>query len=124
MKTRNTLLIATMSAWFVVGAVAAQDVPAQQPVGAPVSVESAPAPPQNASYPTPQGELTARSAPAAAPMVAPPPPFAELSGRGKAITEDQAAAYPPLANDFIHADSNRNGTVSASEYARWSHQAR
>jgi len=75
-----------------------------------------------ASYQTPQGELTVRSAPAPAPQIAPAPPFSQLAGGGKGISEQQASAYPPLANDFLHADSNRNGSISADEYARWSKQ--
>ena len=50
----------------------------------------------------------------------PPPAFAQLAGGASHIREDGAAAYPPLANDFIHADANRDGRVSAAEYARWS----
>jgi hypothetical protein len=42
-----------------------------------------------------------------------------LSAGSKVITPAQAHAYPPLANDFIHADSNRDGTVDAAEYAHW-----
>jgi hypothetical protein len=72
-----------------------------------------------ATYQTPQGELTVRSAPAPAPTIGPAPPFEQLAAGGKGITEAQAEAYPPLANDFIHADHNRNGTVSAAEYREW-----
>jgi len=75
-----------------------------------------------ATFQTPQGELTVRSAPAPAPSIGPAPSFAQLAAGGKGITEAQAEAYPPLANDFIHADHNRNGTVSAAEYAQWTKQ--
>lgn len=75
-----------------------------------------------ASYPTPQGELTVRSTPAPAPQIGPAPDFAQLSAGGKGITEAQAVAYPPLANDFLHADSNRNGSISKAEYQRWTKQ--
>jgi hypothetical protein len=77
---------------------------------------------QTASGQTPQGELTVHSAPAPAPTIGPAPSFEQLSGGGKAITEDQAIAYLPLANDFINADSNRNGSVSKAEYERWTKQ--
>ena len=48
--------------------------------------------------------------------------FSQLSAGGKGITEQQAVAYPALANDFLHADSNRNGSVSQAEYERWTKQ--
>jgi hypothetical protein len=32
---------------------------------------------------------------------------------------EQAASYPPLANDFEHADSNRDGRISQREFERW-----
>lgn len=75
-----------------------------------------------ATYQTPQGELTVRSAPAPAPTIGPAPAFEQLAAGGRGITEAQAEAYPPLANDFIHADHNRNGTVSAAEYQQWMKQ--
>lgn len=76
----------------------------------------------SAVYQTPQGEVTVSSKPAAAPEVGPAPSFSQLSGGGKSISEEQAASYPPLANDFLHADSNRNGSISKAEYARWTKQ--
>ena len=63
-----------------------------------------------------------RSTPAPAPQIGPAPDFAQLSAGGKGITEAQAVAYPPLANDFLHADSNRNGSISKAEYQRWARQ--
>ncbi len=75
-----------------------------------------------ATYQTPQGEFTVRSAPAPAPAIGPAPAFQQLAAGGKGITEAQAEAYPPLANDFIHADHNRNGSVSAAEYQQWMKQ--
>lgn len=75
-----------------------------------------------ANYQTPQGEVTVRSAPAPAPTIGPAPSFEQLSGGSKGITESQAAAYPPLANDFINADSNKNGSISKAEYERWTKQ--
>jgi hypothetical protein len=94
---------------------AAPDAPA-----APAAPDAATA--SQAVYQTPQGELTVRSVPAPAPQIAPAPDFAQLSAGGKGITEEQAVAYPPLANDFLHADSNRNGSISKAEYQRWAKQ--
>ena len=92
------------------GASLAQDSPAP--------ATSAPAT-DTATFNTPQGEVVVNSAPAPAPTVAPPPPFQQLAAGGKGISEEQASAYAPLANDFLNADSNKNGTISAAEYARW-----
>lgn len=88
------------------------------------AASAAPAAPTagQAAYQTPQGELTVRSMPAPAPQIGPAPDFAQLSAGGKGITEEQAVAYPPLANDFLHADSNRNGSISKAEYQRWAKQ--
>jgi hypothetical protein len=97
--------------------------PAEAAPAAPTA-PAAPAAPtaDQASYQTPQGELTVRSTPAPAPQIGPAPDFAQLSAGGKGITEAQAVAYPPLANDFLHADSNRNGSISKAEYQRWARQ--
>ena len=78
----------------------------------------------SAQYQTPQGELTVHSGPSPAHDYGPPPSFAQLDTQGSGfLTAAQADAYPPLANDFIHADANRDGRVSRAEYARWaSHQ--
>lgn len=94
--------------------------PAEPAPSAP-SAPTAPAAPSasQAAYQTPQGQLTVRSMPAPAPQIGPAPDFAQLSAGGKGITEEQAVAYPPLANDFLHADSNRNGSISKAEYQRW-----
>jgi hypothetical protein len=59
---------------------------------------------------------------AAAPTIAPAPDFKQLSGTSKWITPEQATAYPPLANDFIQADSNKDGKISQSEYMHWTKQ--
>ena len=97
--------------------------PAEAAPAAPTA-PAAPAAPtaDQASYQTPQGELTVRSTPAPAPQIGPAPDFAQLSAGGKGVTEAQAVAYPPLANDFLHADSNRNGSISKAEYQRWARQ--
>lgn len=75
---------------------------------------------QSRTYQTAQGELTVTSGQPAPRDFGPPPPFAQLAGGASHIREDGAAAYPPLANDFIHADANRDGRISGAEYARWS----
>lgn len=73
----------------------------------------------SATYSTPDGPLTVHTAQPGPRTYAPPPPFAQLS-RGKGyITSADAEAYDLLANDFIHADSNRDGRISQSEYERW-----
>ncbi|KRE92489.1 hypothetical protein ASG87_00820 [Frateuria sp. Soil773] len=72
-----------------------------------------------ASMNTPQGEVTVHSGMPPAPSFGPPPDFSQLANGGKSISSDQAVAYPPLANDFIHADHNRDGRISKSEYQRW-----
>jgi hypothetical protein len=68
---------------------------------------------------TPAGELEVRSSMPPPPPAGPAPAFEQLSGGGKYISEEQASAYPLLANDFIHADHNRDGRISKSEYERW-----
>ncbi|HEY0198939.1 MAG TPA: hypothetical protein VGC19_10430 [Rhodanobacter sp.] len=110
MKSRKLLLSTLIASSLMFGsAVFAQDAP-----------PPAPAPDQtSATNQTPQGQVTVNSSPAPAPTIGPAPSFEQLSGGGKSITEDQAAAYPPLANDFINADSNRNGKISKSEYEHW-----
>ncbi len=144
----NKSLLCSLSACavFFAGSVLAQDAPVPPPPPADQSapmVPSAPMPDASMSpaeqtmpattqampdaapgsntavYQTQQGELTVRSMPAPAPQAGPAPSFAQLSGGSKAITESQAEAYPPLANDFIHADRNRNGSVSEAEYKQW-----
>jgi hypothetical protein len=93
----------------------AQDMPTQ-----PAAAATNALPPTNtANLRTSKGEVIVNSAPAGAPAVAPAPSFEQLSGGGKTISERQAEVYPPLANDFIHADSNRDGTISKPEYLHW-----
>jgi hypothetical protein len=74
---------------------------------------------RSTTYQTTQGELTVTSGQPAPRDFGPAPAFAQLAGGASHIREDGAAAYPPLANDFIHADGNRDGRISQSEYARW-----
>lgn len=48
------------------------------------------------------------------------PSFSSLAGHsGRFITRSEASAYPLLANDFEHADANRDGHISKSEYEHW-----
>jgi len=52
--------------------------------------------------------------------VGPPPAYTTLDINGNgSIDSEEAASYPPLANDFDYADSNKNGSISKSEYERW-----
>ncbi|MDE2155775.1 MAG: hypothetical protein KGJ32_07790 [Xanthomonadaceae bacterium] len=120
MKSQK-LLFATLAATGLLfaGNLIAQQTPAPAPAA---SSPSAATPPATAVFQTPQGELTIRSVAAPVPSFGPPPSFKQLSAGGKAITAEQAVAYPPLANDFIHADSNKNGSISKAEYERWAKQ--
>lgn len=49
----------------------------------------------------------------------PAPDFSQLANGKKSITMEQAASYPPLANDFEHADSNRDGRITQREFDHW-----
>ena len=72
------------------------------------------------TFNTPQGEVIVHTGQPEAQQYPPPPPFAQLDTRNAGyITSNEADAYPPLANDFIHADSNRDGRVTRAEYERW-----
>jgi hypothetical protein len=146
MKSRKLLLSTLIASSLMFGgAVLAQDAPPPPPQPMPMppapADQTAPPPPASTAEPalpaepvapaapagdqttatsqTPQGQVTVNSSPAPAPTIGPAPSFEQLSGGGKSVTEDQAVAYPPLANDFINADSNRNGRVSKSEYEHW-----
>ena len=74
---------------------------------------------QTADYQTPEGQLTVHSGQPGPRSYAPPPPFAQLSGGKGYISQSDAQAYDLLANDFIHADGNRDGRISQAEYAHW-----
>lgn len=72
------------------------------------------------TFQTSRGELIVNTGQPAPRDFGPPPPFAQLDRRGVGwLSADDAAAYPPLANDFIYADSNRDGRISKAEYERW-----
>ena len=89
----------------------AEPLPAATPTGG-----------QAAAYPSARGEVVVQSSPAPAPMIGPAPTFEQLSAGGKSISPEQSSAYPPLANDFINADTNRNGSISKTEYTHWTKQ--
>lgn len=73
------------------------------------------------TYQTARGQLTVNWGQPPARQFGPPPAFAVLaSGDDGYISSTEATAYPPLANDFIHADGNRDGRISNAEYTRWS----
>lgn len=137
MKSRKPLLtlLASGSLLFT-GALMAQDQsgtmppppppPTQSQGTMPPPTQQAPPSTQQPAAPmgqagamnTPQGEVTVKSSMPDA-NYGPPPDFATLSGGKKYITEEQAAAYPLLANDFIHADRNRDGKITKAEYDAW-----
>lgn len=120
MKLRHSLIPGLVAgAMLFGGAAIGQNAPA-----AATSSAGAGSITHSATFQTPQGEVVINSVPAPAPTIAPPPDFKQLSGGGKSITAEQAAAYPPLANDFLNADSNKDGKISQSEYARWVKQLR
>jgi hypothetical protein len=73
----------------------------------------------SATYPTADGSLTVHSGQPGPRQFAPPPPFAQLAGGKNYITSADAEAYDLLADDFIHADGNRDGRISQAEYERW-----
>lgn len=75
---------------------------------------------QTTVVPADQAELVVHTGQPAAKDPGPPPPFAQLDRRGAGyLNADDAAGYPLLANDFIYADSNRDGRISKAEYTRW-----
>lgn len=75
---------------------------------------------QTAVYPTDEGKLVVHTGQPAAQDPGPPPAFAQLDRRGAGyLSSEDAAGYPLLANDFIYADSNRDGRISKTEYERW-----
>lgn len=72
------------------------------------------------TFQTAQGEVVVHTGQPEARSYGPPPSFAQLDRRGAGyLTSAEADAYPPLANDFIHADGNRDGRISKAEYERW-----
>ena len=115
MKLRTPLFCGLAAGALLFGGMAiAQDAQA------PAMTDSAAT--HSATYQTPQGEVVVNSVPAPAPTIGPAPDFKQLAGNSKGITSEQAVAYPPLANDFLNADSNKDGKISKSEYERWTKQ--
>ncbi|KZC22885.1 hypothetical protein RHOFW104T7_16975 [Rhodanobacter thiooxydans] len=136
MKSRKPLLsaLAAGTLLFAGSLIAQQDMPpptdtAPQPLPpqtvppTPPAAGTAAAAPTSqvntATMNTPAGQLEVRSSMPPPPPAGPAPSFEQLSGGGKYISEEQASAYPLLANDFLHADRNRDGRISKSEYKRW-----
>jgi len=77
------------------------------------------------TYQTPQGPLVVHWGQPSPRQFGPPPSFDQIDRRHAGyVTADEADAYPPLANDFIYADSNRDGRVSRAEYERWARSPR
>jgi hypothetical protein len=75
---------------------------------------------RSTTFQTSRGELVVHTGQPEPRSFGPTPAFAQLDRRGAGyVTSDEADAYPPLANDFIHADANRDGRVSKAEYERW-----
>jgi hypothetical protein len=73
-----------------------------------------------AVYSTADGTLIVHSGQPAPLHYGPAPAFAQLDRRGAGyLTSEDAEGYPLLANDFIYADSNRDGRISRAEYERW-----
>ena len=119
MKLRTPLFCGLAAGALLFGGMAmAQD--AQAPAQSSAMTDTAAT--QSATYQTPQGQVVVNSAPAPAPTIGPAPDFKQLAGNSKGITSEQAIAYLPLANDFINADSNKDGKISKSEYERWTKQ--
>jgi hypothetical protein len=77
--------------------------------------------PSRADYQTPEGSLTVHSGQPGPRTYAAAPPFAQLAGGKGYITQSDAQGYDLLANDFIHADGNRDGRITQAEYDRWVH---
>ena len=131
MKLRHSLISGFVAGALLFGGnVLAQQAPPPPPPPAPMNTPPPPppapaAPTMNgpgsasATFQTAQGQLVVNSMPAKAPTFGAAPDFSQLSAGGKSITAEQASSYPPLANDFLNADSNKDGKISKSEYARW-----
>lgn len=77
--------------------------------------------PHTTVFPTQQGELVVNWGQPPGKDFGPAPPFEQLAQGAAYITPEQAAAYPPLANDWIHADRNRDNRLTRAEYERWVH---
>lgn len=110
MKYEMPLLSALCAgALLLTGSAFAQDASTSSPSSATHS----------AVYQTPQGEVTVNNMPAKTQSYGPAPAFEQLADGTKSISSEQANTYPPLANDFEHADKNRDNRISKSEYENW-----
>lgn len=73
--------------------------------------------------PTGKTTVTVRSVGTGYQPSGPAPAFSTLDQNGDAnLSETEASGYRLLANDFLKADSNGNGSVSKAEYERWAAQ--
>lgn len=73
--------------------------------------------------PPPETTVTVRSAGTGYTPSGPAPAFADLDQNGDAsLSKEEASGYKLLANDFLKADSDENGSISKSEYERWAAQ--
>lgn len=96
--------------------------PVPPPPGSPADA-APPAADANAPSPPPAPgaaptQISVNSGQAKVATMGTPPEFATLAKHG-AISPSDASAYPALANDFEHADQNRDGKISKAEYTRW-----
>ena len=74
----------------------------------------------SATYATETGDLTVTYGQTAPRDYGTRPGFATLDEDANgSIDTSEARAYGLLDVDFDHADQNRNGSVSAREFARW-----
>jgi hypothetical protein len=96
------------------------NVPADSsaPTPPPPASDAPPPPPPPGSSPAGPTEVTVNSGQGKVATMGTPPDFATLAKHGS-ITPADASAYPALANDFEHADQNRDGKISKAEYTRW-----
>lgn len=88
---------------------------ANSPAPPPPEANTPPPPPAPAGAPT---EVSVNSGQGKVATMGTPPDFATLAKHGS-ISATDASAYPALANDFEHADQNRDGKISKAEYTRW-----
>jgi hypothetical protein len=104
---------------FVIAAALCPLAASAQQTRDPSSVPVDPSSAKSATYGTPDGPLTVTTGQPAPRSYAAPPPFSALAHGNNCITSADANGYDLLANDFIHADANRDGCVSEHEYQSW-----
>jgi len=104
---------------FVIAAALCPLAASAQQVRDPSSVPVDPSSAKSATYPTEDGPLTVTTGQPAPRSYRTPPPFEQLARGKSCITSADADGYDLLANDYIHADANRDGCVSQHEYQSW-----